>query len=235
MHAARVGGHLVPQHAQQGRLAATVRSDDDQPVSAVQSEVEAIEQRLPAVALRELRHLAELVGGAHSAVDARHDGVDLARRLLLADVREPAGEGPARVPGRLAPVPEGLGLEGQQLFLVPELPLELAGLPPLAAHELDEPAVVLVEPVVLDLDDPVDRAVQEVPVVRDHESGAPEPGEPALEPRQPVEVEEVRGLVEQQDVRRLEQDLGQRRPVAPSSGEVIDGHRPVPIAETQPA
>ena len=71
--------------------------------------------------------------------------------------------------------------------------------------------------------------------MRDHEGGAPELGEPALEPREPVEVEEVRGLVEQQHVRRLEQDSRQRRPVPPSSGQVIDGHRAVPLAEAQPA
>jgi hypothetical protein len=61
------------------------------------------------------------------------------------------------------------------------------------------------------LEDVGDGAGEELPVVAHHDETAPEPEDEGLEPRQPVEVEVVGGLVEQQDVVAAEQDGGQRR------------------------
>ena len=64
----------------------------------------------------------------------------------------------------------------------------------------------------LDRRDAVDRAIEELAVVRDdHERAAIRAEEP-LEPFEPVEVEVVRRLVEEQQIEAGEQDRGQRDP-----------------------
>ena len=94
-------------------------------------------------------------------------------------------------------------------------------------------ALVLLQPVVLDLDDAVDHPVEELPVVRDHEHRAGEAAEPALDPAHPVEVEEVRRLVEQQHVGRLHQDQRERGAVAPSARQPVDGQVPPLLVEAE--
>ncbi|MET3511967.1 hypothetical protein ABIC64_003436 [Plantibacter flavus] len=88
---------------------------------------------------------------------------------------------------------------------------------------LVEAAGVLVEVEVLDLDDAGDHGVEEGPVVRDDDRCAAERAEPGFEPLDARDVEEVRRLVEEQDVRALEEDLRERRAVAPTPGERVDG------------
>ena len=76
--------------------------------------------------------------------------------------------------------------------------------------------------VVLDLDDAVGDPIEEVTVVRDDDERAFEAAEPLFEPRQALHVKEVRRLVHQQNVGRLQQNLRQRRAVAPSAGKLRD-------------
>ena len=61
------------------------------------------------------------------------------------------------------------------------------------------------------LDDPGDRAGQELPVVADDDRRRAEPGDEPLEALQPVQVEVVRGLVEQQHVVARQEQRGQPR------------------------
>ncbi len=79
------------------------------------------------------------------------------------------------------------------------------------------------------LDDPI----QEVPVVRHDHQGAAESAEPFLQPGQAVQVQVVGRLVHQQDVRLLQQDLGQRRAVAPPAGQLVDRARTMRLVEAQ--
>ena len=62
----------------------------------------------------------------------------------------------------------------------------------------------------LDLDDPVDRPVEEIAVVRDEHHSGGQPVQELLEPLEPGEVQVVRRLVEQEHVEAGEQDRGER-------------------------
>ena len=82
-------------------------------------------------------------------------------------------------------------------------------------------AAVLVHPPRLrfDLDDAVDRPVEEVAVVRDEHDAGGQAAQEALEPREPGEVEVVRRLVEQEHVEAGEQDRGERRAGGLAAGQ----------------
>ena len=100
-------------------------------------------------------------------------------------------------------------------------------------HVLGEVAGVLVQVEVFHLDDPGDHRVEELPVVRDDDRGAAVVAEPVFEPFDAGHVEVVGGLVQQQDVRTLQQDLGQGGAVAPPAGEFVDRAGAVGVAEPQ--
>ena len=66
--------------------------------------------------------------------------------------------------------------------------------------------------VLVELEDVGDGPLEEGPVVRHHHDDAGEALDEGLQPAQTVEVEVVRGLVEEQDVHPGQQDRGQRQP-----------------------
>ena len=74
----------------------------------------------------------------------------------------------------------------------------------------------------VNLADPLGDVVEEVPVVGDNEDGARIGLEVALEPVHALGIEVVGGLVEQQEVGRLQQQLAQGDPATLSSGEDVD-------------
>ena len=80
-------------------------------------------------------------------------------------------------------------------------------------------ALVGVEPAAVDLGDPLGDVVEEVPVVGDGEDGAGVAREVLLEPQHRLGVEVVGGLVEQQQVGLLQQQLAQRDAAALATGE----------------
>jgi hypothetical protein len=84
-------------------------------------------------------------------------------------------------------------------------------------------ALVERELAALQMQDLVDRALQEVAVVADHDHGARIMREMILEPQRALEVEIVGGLVEQQQVGRCEQGRGQGDAHAPAAGELGAG------------
>src|SRR5262249_19765429 len=71
--------------------------------------------------------------------------------------------------------------------------------------------------------DPVHRRVQEGAVVGDDHDAAREARREPLEPREPVAVEVVRRLVQQEDVEAREQDRRERRPAGLAAREPGDG------------
>ena len=83
-------------------------------------------------------------------------------------------------------------------------------------------ALVGVGAAAVDLGDPLGDVVQEVPVVGDGEDGAGVLGEVLLQPLHALGVEVVGGLVEQQQVRLLQQQLAQRDAAALTTGEDRD-------------
>ena len=76
-----------------------------------------------------------------------------------------------------------------------------------------------VQAAAVDLADPLGDVVEEVPVVGDREDGTGVRGEVLLEPQHGLGVQVVGGLVEQQQVRLLEQQLAQRHTAALATGE----------------
>ena len=86
----------------------------------------------------------------------------------------------------------------------------------------------------VDLDDPGHHPVEEVAVVGHEHEGVRIVGEIVLEPVAGLEVEMVRGLVEQQNVRPLEDQLGEGDAHLPAAGERVGGLLEVGRGETEP-
>ena len=144
-----------------------------------------------------------------------------AARVLAHRVAVRAGLARALLQQRLHVPPPSLCV-GEARVL--PLPLERAPLGVLApaAGPLADP----VRPRV-DLDDPRHDAVEERAVVRDDDEAAGPPQQEPLEPVEPVEVEVVRRLVEQQHVEAREEDRREREPGRLTAGELR--RRPVEV------
>ena len=118
---------------------------------------------------------------------------------------------------RLEPLDLGLlarGDLGQPLFVAG------ARCPVLAVR-----ASVLDDPVAIEVQDARDRGIQQAEVVADHHERALVRREEAHEPGLRVDVQVVRGLVEQQEVGPAEQDLGELQAAALATGEGLDRQR----------
>ena len=85
-----------------------------------------------------------------------------------------------------------------------------------------------------DFDDLLDCDVEEVAVVRDQHVRVADNREIFFQPVAGFEVEMVGGLVEQQQVRLLQQKLGQRDAHLPAAGKFLGLASPVVFAEAQP-
>ena len=83
-------------------------------------------------------------------------------------------------------------------------------------------ALVADEATAVDLGDPLRDVVEEVPVVGDGDDGAVVLLQVLLEPEHALGVEVVGGLVEQQQVGLLQQQLGERDAALLTAGEVRD-------------
>ena len=106
------------------------------------------------------------------------------------------------------------------LVLLLLLQLELEGLP-LAALAVEGivGAAIVDELALVEMDDAVDRGVEQVAVVADEEHAPRIAGEVALEPHRALEVEIVGRLVEEEKIGLGEQDRGERHPHPPAAGE----------------
>jgi hypothetical protein len=94
----------------------------------------------------------------------------------------------------------------------------------LLADEILEIALVGRDPRPIQVRDDVDAAVEQPAVVADHDRGAREARQPALQPHRGFKVEVVGRLVEQQQVGLQEQRAGQRHAHPPAAR--IGGQRP---------
>ena len=85
-------------------------------------------------------------------------------------------------------------------------------------------ALVGIEVTTVDLADPLGNVIQEVTVVRDGQDGTLVVVQEVLEPQDGLGVQVVRGLVEQQQVGSLEQQLAQGHATALAAREHVDRH-----------
>ena len=83
-------------------------------------------------------------------------------------------------------------------------------------------ALVRVQVAAVDFGDPLGHVVEEVPVVGDGKDGTGVAGEVLLQPQHALGVKVVGGLVEEQQVRLLQQELAQRDAAALTTGEEGD-------------
>ena len=89
------------------------------------------------------------------------------------------------------------------------------------------------ETLVPDFDDLVDGNVQEIAVVRDQHEGVWIVLQILFQPVARFEIEMVGGLVEQQQVRFLQQEFGQRDAHLPTAGELLCAPLPVIFAKAK--
>ena len=219
LDAAVVRVQLPYDHLDEGRLAGAVVADEGDALAPLHLQADAFKQMLVPVGLGHVPDAQHLVpvelrggepgvhlpglgglgGGAHP-LDALFHGDGPAVGLVHAH------EGPH--PQLLRRLLQLLDL-GLLLFVLLH-PLLVAALL-LHGVETVIPAVKL-RLAVLDLDDPGDGAVQEVPVMGDGDHRAPESPDVLLQPLSGVEVQVVGGLVQQQDVRVLQDEAAQVHP-----------------------
>ncbi len=108
-----------------------------------------------------------------------------------------------------------------------KLPLEALDPHLLLLYVVGEAALVLVEAVILDLDDPVADRLQKLAVVGDDDERTIELLKPAFQPAQAGDVEVVGRLVHQQNLGLLQDHFGERRTISPTAGKPTDRQLPV--------
>ncbi len=223
LHLALVGLLLAQQHAQERRLAAAVGTHDAHAPAARQAEAQVGKQR-PVVGLGQAAYLKHHVAGAAHPAEVHLRRLDLLGAL---DAFE-------SVEGFLARV--GLLVElavvdpaDVLLLLLDVLLLSLVSLAFLLVALLAQPPVLLEVAGVgrqsagAQLEDAGDDAVEEIAVVADDEHGLGLADEVILQPAGGVDVEVVAGLVQEHDVGRGEQQLGEHQPTLLASAEGLDG------------
>ena len=94
-------------------------------------------------------------------------------------------------------------------------------------------AAVEMNAFVPDLDDAIDGDVEEVAVVRDEHVGERILQQVLLQPVARFQIEMVGRLVQQQQIRSRQQQLGQRDAHLPSAGELFGVARPIFLFETE--
>ena len=208
------GASAPGQKVDQGRLSGSVRSDDAQPLTAVENEINVGEDE-GSVAVTEgnpraLDHLVAQTGGiawslqfgrAHrrhrDTLDQLFGGIDPGLRLARTRLRttpEPRQLVPGQVPpGRFGCCGVifafGFGFEIRPVT-----------------------ALVHVGPPAVELQHSGGDAIEQMAVVRDQHQAAPEGEEALLEPRHRAQIEVVGRLIEHQEFRRMRQHPGQCHP-----------------------
>ncbi len=211
---ARTRELAAEEELQEGRLARAVGTDERHAVAAVEREVDALVDGLVLKRLGDVREAGHHVAGARGVGE------------LEVDVLVPFGQDHELALDLLDPADPLLGLGGLG-GLVAELvdedlhvgDLALLGRA-LGPHLLEVVGALLqVARVVAGVDRQtpvlegghmVDARIHEGPVVGDDEHRAVVAGDEAAEPLDALEVEVVRGLVEQEEVGMAQEELGQR-------------------------
>ena len=222
---AAVGRFRSGQHPHQRRLAGAVRADERDAVAPLDVQVQVLKDDEIAVRLADVLQLqdrtAALRAGGKREVDALPLGRDLDRHHLVEQLD--AALHLRRLRG-LVPEPVHEQLDARYLFV-----LVLLGL-----TELLEPRVALgnvmavIARVVGDrpeaeVGDARHDRVQEEPIVRHEDDGVRVLRQIPFEPVAGIEVEVIRRLVEQQQARLLQQQLGQGDAHLPTARERFGG------------
>ena len=213
------GRLLAHDHAEQGRLAGAVGTDHADDPSGGQAERHVLEQETIAVALLHAHGLDHEVAQVGTRGDLEDHGlvaaVGFLRRHLLVSLQPGAvlgdpGSGGQPDPFQLAL--EGLAAVALGLLLLRE-PIFL----------LFQPARIIPLPgdalAAIEFQDPAGHVVQEVAIVGHGHDGAGILVEVAFEPGHALGVQVVRGLVQEEHVGLLEQELAEGHATLLAAGE----------------
>nr|VVM92611.1 hypothetical protein PS652_02868 [Pseudomonas fluorescens] len=208
----------------QGRLTRTVGAQQADPRTRGELQFDLLEDGLVAVAQTAFGQVEQRAGDfLRLAEDEIERRIDVGRRQLFHALQ---GLDPAL---RLAGL-GGLGLEpGDVLFHVRALRLLLlVGLLLLrqalgtGALERSVAATVEGQLALLDVGDVINHGIEEIPVVGNQQQRARIAFEPVFQPEDGIQVQVVGRFVEQQQVGRTHQGLGQVKAHPPATGEVTD-------------
>ena len=223
-HAAAVGRELAGDDLEERGLAGAVGADDGDLLAAADREVDPIEDDEVAVGLRDALDADDLVGRARAGREAEAhrlaalehlDVVELLERLHLA-LRHGglAGLGAEAIDEPL----EALALAGDVLGRRLQDARLLGALDGVRLVV----AAVLADALRLEADDARDLLVEELAVVRDEDEGVAVPLEELAEPGHRRHVEVVGRLVEEEQIRLLEQERGEDRAHLPAARQLAE-------------
>src|SRR3954451_16392648 len=213
---------LARYHVEQRRLAGAVRADHADDAARRQAEIEILDQQPVAEPLADMLGLDDEIAepGARRQHDLRRFG------RLLAALRD------QRIIGLQAGL--ALGLPGARALAHPfEFALQRAPPRLLLFSLLRQAGLFLFEPArvvalerdavaAIEFEDPAGDLVEEIAVVRHGDDGAGIILQKALQPRDRLGVEMVGRLVEQQEVRALQQQAAQRDAAALAARQIGD-------------
>ena len=236
LHVALVGLEGARHQLEQGALAGAVDPHHAPALAALDLEVEPVVHDVLAVGLpdaAEGRHVVPRARGLLHQEGHQHAPLG---RLELVDLLELLD--PALDLGRLGRVLLE-ALDEALLLLEHRLLAREGRLLVRGARGLLVLVVVVVTRVAhelagVDRHDAAHHAVHEVPVVAGHQDRRVRALEEALQPEDRLDVEVVRGLVEQQDVGLGEQDLRDLDPHPPAAGQLPDVPIHAPLVEAEP-
>ena len=221
---------LVRQQLDQRRLAVAVGAEQGDAVVGVDPQGDAIQHRLFRIVAdrdvvdrddRRRQHLlrrreddlAHIL--RHQRGDRLHPFQHFDARLGLAGLRGLGLEAVDEGLQALAFVGLALGVLGIEHFARGALLFE-RGIGPLVERQL----------AAIEMQDLVDRGVEQVAIVADDDHGARIVRQMILEPQRAFEVEIVGRLVQQQQIGRREQRRGERDPHAPAAGKFLSTAAP---------
>ena len=222
-HLAAVGLLLSDHHLEQGGLADAVRADDADDACPGKGEAQVLDQHAVAEALGELAALEHVRAEARARRDVDLCQVDHAvavglRRHLLVSGQPGLGLGLT-----------GLGVRTHPVELLREAPSQLGVL---LALDLESSRLLLqirrvvtlvgVGPAAVQLQNPASHVVHEVPVVGHRDDRTRVGREVLLEPQHRLGVQVVGGLIEQEQVGLLQEQLAQRHAATLTPGEDSD-------------
>src|SRR3712207_6681019 len=214
---------LAGDHAEQGRLAGTVRADDADDAARRQLEREAVDEELVAEGFFEIVELDDVVA---QALGDRDDDLSGRRALLVGLGHEV-----------LVALDTGLRL-GLTSLRRGRHPLALALDGALVGRVLTafllEALLLLLEPgrvialvgnaaATVELENPAGHVVEEVAVVSDDQDRARIVAQMAFEPTGCLGVQVVGGLVEEQQLRLLQEQLAESHAAALAARELVHG------------
>src|SRR5262245_10578423 len=220
--------------SQQRGLAHAVAADDPQPFAAPQQQRQAARQRLCGEAYSQFIEDQNLVARARRRFEFEIGG------LLIADVLQPlhslekiaARFGLLRLLAREVAADELLGASDHLLLLAESAPSLLAAL-----LLLDEVVAVIApvsfDPPVFEVEDAVDRVIEEEAVVRDDQIGRFVTGQKVFQPLDGLDVQMVRRLVEQQYVGFEEQQPRQPQSILLSTRQIFGAFAEFVLREPQ--